>query len=57
MGHANAQIALMKTAARFCRERGTAVSEGTLNLDNAEPLKRGRKALDLSEVYACVPKR
>jgi hypothetical protein len=55
-GHANAQLALIKAANKHCKGKGTAVSEGTLNLDRAEPLRRGKEALDLSEVYWCKPK-
>ena len=56
-GHANAQIALIRAASKQCKGRGVAVSEGTLEANSAEPLKRGKKAIDLSEVYACKPKR
>ena len=55
-GHANAQIALMRSASAHCRGKGTAVSEGTLNLDKAEPLRRGKEAMDLSEIYSCKRK-
>ena len=55
-GHANAQIALMRSANAYCRGKGAAVSEGTLNVDKAEPLRRGKEALDLSEIYSCKPK-
>jgi hypothetical protein len=55
-GHATAQIALTRSASAHCRGKGTAVSEGTLNLDRAEPLRPGKEALNLSEVYSCKPK-
>jgi hypothetical protein len=55
-GQAKAQIALMKVAKKHCKGRGAAVSEGTLELNNAVSAKPGRKALELSEVYRCVPK-
>ena len=54
-GHANAQIALMRAASKHCRGKGVAVSEGSLELNNAEPTKGGKKALALSEVYSCKP--
>lgn len=54
--HANAQIALMRAASRHCKGKGTAVSEGTLYVNEAEPLRRGKEALDLSEIYSCKPK-
>jgi hypothetical protein len=55
-GHANAQIALMRAASKHCKGRGSAVSEGTLHLNRAEPLRRGKEALDLSEIYSCRPR-
>lgn len=55
MGHAKAQIALAKAATKFCRGRGTAVSEGTLELNDAESLRKGKDALELGEVYRCLP--
>jgi hypothetical protein len=54
--HASAQIALMRAAAKHCRGKGSAESEGTLYLDRADPLRPGKEALDLSEVYSCKPK-
>jgi hypothetical protein len=57
MGHGNAQVALMKAAERFCRGKGKAVSEGTLELNDAAPLRGKRKALEVSEIYRCVPKQ
>lgn len=55
-GHANAQVSLMKMADKHCKGRGKAVSEGALELNKAEPIRRGREALSLSEVYSCKPK-
>lgn len=56
-GHTKAQVSLIKAAGKFCAERGqAAVSEGALELNEAEPLKR-RKTLSLSEVYTCTAKR
>ncbi|RGP41047.1 hypothetical protein BPTFM16_01342 [Altererythrobacter insulae] len=48
--HANAQIKLMRLAKKACKEKGAAVSEGTLNVDS-NPNGRG---LIISEVYVCT---
>lgn len=50
----SAQIALMQAAAKHCSGRGVAVSDGGLQLDNADPDAKGRKRLRLSETYSCV---
>ena len=55
-GHADAQIALMRAAAKHCKGRGSALSGGTLNVDRAEPLRSGKEALSLSEIYSCRAK-
>ncbi|MDP9422022.1 MAG: hypothetical protein M3Q19_04165 [Pseudomonadota bacterium] len=55
-GHANAQISLMKAASKHCKGRGEAVSEGALELNKAEPLRPGKDALNLIEIYSCKPK-
>ncbi|MBS0483187.1 MAG: hypothetical protein JSR96_13790 [Proteobacteria bacterium] len=55
-GHANAQLALISTARKNCKGRGVAVSEGMFELNKAEPIRRGREALELNEVYRCVAK-
>lgn len=55
-GNANAQIALISAARKNCKGRGAATSEGALELNKAEPIRMGRNALELSEVYRCVPK-
>jgi len=55
MGHANAQIALINAARQHCKGKGQATSEGALELSSAEPLRKGRKALGLAEVYRCAP--
>ena len=52
--HANAQIALMRKASEICRGKGRALSEGTLELNNAEPIRKNRPALELAEIYTCV---
>jgi hypothetical protein len=52
--HADAQIAIMRKARSECRGKGTAVSEGTLYLNNAAPIRGDRKALELAEIYTCV---
>ena len=56
MGHAKAQIALAKAAEKHCANKGRAVSDGTLELNNAQSIRKGKKALELIEVYTCVPK-
>ncbi|CAN5286974.1 hypothetical protein BH11PSE5_BH11PSE5_10620 [soil metagenome] len=55
-GQTDAQLALMKAAERACKGKGKAISEGTLNLDNAPSIRPNRKALALSEIYSCRPK-
>lgn len=55
-GHTQAQIALMKAAVKHCKGRGEAVSEGSLTVNRAEPLRKGREAIDLSEIYVCRPR-
>ena len=55
-GHAKAQIALAKAAKKHCRGKGKAISSGTLELNNAEPIKK-KKTLELNEIYSCVPKK
>jgi hypothetical protein len=55
-GNVNAQIALISAARKNCKGRGVATSKGTLELNKAEPIRKGRKALELSEVYRCVSK-
>jgi len=55
-GHAKAQIALVKAAKKHCRGKGKAISSGTLELNNAEPIKK-KETLELSEVYSCVLKK
>jgi hypothetical protein len=54
-GHTQAQVALMKAAVKHCKGRGEAVSEGALTVNRAEPLRKGKAAIDLSEVYVCRP--
>lgn len=56
LGNAAAQLALMKTAQQNCKGRGVARSEGTLYLNRTEPIRRGKPAQELSELYRCVPK-
>jgi hypothetical protein len=56
LGHANAQIALMKAAKKVCKRKGKAISEGSLNLDAAPSIRKNRRALALSEIYYCRPK-
>lgn len=56
LGNAAAQLALMKTPQQNCRGRGVARSEGTLYLNRAEPIRKGKAAQELSELYSCVPK-
>ena len=53
-GHANAQVAVAREAQRACRGKGNAVSEGTLHVNDAAPIRGSRKALELSEVYICA---
>ncbi len=53
-GHMQAQVALTKLAMKHCKGRG-AVSEGALTMNRAEPLRKGKEAIDLSEVYVCRP--
>ena|SRR5688572_9200463 len=53
-GHADAQVALARKAQQECRGKGNAVSEGTLDLDDAASIRGSRKALELSEVYICA---
>ena len=53
-GHVNAQDALARKAQQECRGKGSAVSEGTLNVNDTAPIRDGRKALELSEVYICA---
>lgn len=48
-GHARAQIVLIQAAAKICRGKGKAVSEGLI-VNNAQP---PRKGLELSEIYSC----
>lgn len=55
MGNANAQIALINAARKHCKGKGRAISEGELELNSAESLRRGKKALGLAEVYRCAP--
>jgi len=53
-GNVAAQVALARKAQAECRGKGMAVSEGTLELGDAAPLRRNRKALELAEVYICA---
>ncbi len=53
IGHANAQLVLMKAAKKACKGKGAPLSEGVLTLDNAPSIKGKRKALALSEIYSC----
>ncbi|HEY6816056.1 MAG TPA: hypothetical protein VI168_10995 [Croceibacterium sp.] len=53
-GHANAQVSLARKAQAECRGKGNAVSEGTLDVNDAAPIRGSRKALELSEVYVCA---
>ncbi len=53
-GNASAQVALARKAQQECRGNGNAVSEGTLELNDAAPIRGSRKALELSEVYICA---
>jgi hypothetical protein len=53
-GHVSAQVALARKAQQECRGRGNAVSEGTLHVNDAAPIRGSRKALELSEVYLCA---
>jgi hypothetical protein len=52
--HAEAQLAIIRKARTECRGKGAAVSEGTLYLNNAAPIRGNRKALELAEIYTCV---
>ena len=52
--HADAQLAIIRKARAECRGKGTAVSEGTLYLNIAAPIRGDRKALELAEIYTCV---
>lgn len=56
MAHAQAQIALIRAAEKACRGKGNAVSESGIEVNTAPPTSKGRKALELIEVYRCVPK-
>ncbi len=51
--NANAQIMLQKAASKHCKGKGQAISEGTLELNNAPPIRDGKDALELAEVYRC----
>ena len=53
-GNVDAQVALARKAQAVCRGNGMAVSEGSLNLDDAAPIRSNRKALELAEVYICA---
>ena len=55
-GHANAQIALMRAAKKYCGKKSHAVSEGKLTLNDAPPLRGNRPSLELIERYRCLPK-
>ena len=55
-GNAKALIAMMKAAKKFCKGQGIAVSEGAIELNTAEPLRKRKKALELIEVYRCKVK-
>jgi hypothetical protein len=55
-GHADAQLALMKAAKKACVGKGMAISDGSLTLGNAAPIKGKRRALALSEIYSCQPR-
>lgn len=56
-GQADALVGLTKAAVKVCKAKGLqAVSEGTLEVNQAPPNARGRKGLAISEVYRCVPK-
>ena len=57
MGHAKAQIGLVKAAKKHCAGKGKATSEGSLELNNAQSIRTGKKALELIEIYSCVPKQ
>ncbi|MBK9432653.1 MAG: hypothetical protein IPN50_09665 [Sphingomonadales bacterium] len=54
--HYNAQMGIALKAKQVCiaLNRGPAVSEGTLHLDNLPPVKGKKKsALQVSEFYSC----
>ena len=53
-GNVAAQVALARKAQAECRGNGMAVSEGTLALNDAAPIRGNRKALELAEVYICA---
>jgi hypothetical protein len=58
MGHAKAQIGIVKAAKKHCAGKGSkATSEGSLELNNAQSIRTGKKAVELIEIYSCVPKQ
>jgi hypothetical protein len=55
-GHGDAQVSLIRAARKHCKGKGEAISNGALELNDAEPLRSGKEAVALSEVYSCRPK-
>lgn len=51
--HAKAQFKLMRLAKKACKGKGTAVSEGTLNVDNVVLEGKSKPVLVISEYYRC----
>ncbi len=53
--HSNAQLRLIAAAARLCKGRQGAVSEGTLNVDEVPESSSAARKLALSGKWRCGP--
>lgn len=54
-GNLAAQDAVARKAHETCRGRGTAVSDCTVEVRDAQPARADRKAYELAEIYICAP--